>query len=421
MLLFLDENQPVLSLSYRDLYEFFVSFPEKNLDTKFNRLQTKIINLTGYASIQNDAKITLRIFYYKFKNKWNESNRTKTRFEANNEEWLQTKVQFKKNSRVRGRKSLDFEHCSEQTKRLKTAYLRENFSPQELAFAAQMGYRKQNELNASKVIKSVYEEPSKAKDYSSALLAQDNSYSKLSPDQAVSLLIEGKFTRFQYALLKKQAEDCNCFMYPSYDKVLQAKKNCYPENISVSEGIAEVPLQSLLNHTGQRLIHLQRDVLKSLISTNLVYKKDVLNLLLELKLGFDGSSGQSEYKQRFQDVTLSDFFTSTVPIKLSLCENPNVVIWKNSRPSSTRFCRPIKVQFARETKELTLREKENIESQINNLQLFEMTLPEDNICVRITFVIYLTMIDSKVGNVLTDNNSTQKCFICGASSKDFLF
>lgn len=156
--------------------------------------------------------------------------------------------------------------------------------------------------------------------------------------------------------------------------------------------------------------------------TTLVNENNILNLTLTCKWGFDGSSGQSEYKQRFQDVSLSDcsiFFTSLVPIRLNLSAKSDVIIWQNCRTSSTRFCRPIKIQFARETKELTLAEKQKMDKQLKELVPFEFILPEDNMRICITFNLYLTMIDSKVGNALTENNSTQRCFVCGLSSKDF--
>ena len=47
--------------------------------------------------------------------------------------------------------------------------------------------------------------------------------------------------------------EINNLGYPPYYKVLKAKKPCYPENIYVKGYQAEVPLQSLCNHTAERL------------------------------------------------------------------------------------------------------------------------------------------------------------------------
>lgn len=95
-----DINQPALSLRYRQLFEFFISFPEKNLNTKFTRLQEKNLTLTGYGILQDDAKNILNGCYFKFKAKWILSNRIKDRFLSNNREWIKTKVQFKKNVKL---------------------------------------------------------------------------------------------------------------------------------------------------------------------------------------------------------------------------------------------------------------------------------------------------------------------------------
>ncbi|KAL4127473.1 hypothetical protein QTP88_011644 [Uroleucon formosanum] len=84
----------------------------------------------------------------------------------------------------------------------------------------------------------------------------------------------------------------------------------------------------------------------------------------------DGSSGQSEYKQVFNNECDSDssiFFTSVVPLQLVSgdLDDPNkIILWQNPRPSSSRYCRPIKIQFIHETVDITLQEMEGIENQI---------------------------------------------------------
>lgn len=401
--------------------EIILSFPEKNLDTKFLRLKSRIMELTRYTSLSTETKKKLENFYYKFKIKWMSTNRTKDRFFKDSHLWLETKVTFSRNiSRGnRGRKRLNFEESSERTKRQKTEELRQNFSPSQLTYAAQMSYRNEKQPSASRLLKVINQEPAKAKDFFKALHKNNNNYSRLTGVDAVSLMVEAKLSKFQYKLIRKLALSNNCYLYPSYDQVLEAKKKCYPNDIVVNEIQAEVPLQELLNHTCQRLLEVQSEVLTHIDLSN----NNILKLTLFCKWGFDGSSGQSEYKQRFNNESNSDssiFFTSIVPIRLSLrqiSKPDDVIIWQNLRPSSARFCRPIKLQFCKETKELTNREKANMDSQINTLVPFSTKLGDINI--EVSYDIFLTMIDVKVGNALTDNNSTQKCFVCGATSKQF--
>ena len=101
------------------------------------------------------------------------------------------------------------------------------------------------------------------------------------------------------------------------------------------------------------------------------------NLLLILKYGFDGSSGHSAYKQKWNDDAVSDdqnvFVTSIVPLRLQNVLSGKI-IWENPRPCSTRFCRPIRIQWLHETNDIARAEKEFIQDQINNLQAYSKEL-----------------------------------------------
>ena len=96
--------------------------------------------------------------------------------------------------------------------------------------------------------------------------------------------------------------------------------------------------------------------------------------MLVVKWGFDESSGQKEYKQKFPEqcsIDLSALLTSLVPLKLSGFDkdkNAETGILKNPRPSSPCYCRPIRFQFKRETEESTIEEKLVIEDEIKSLK-----------------------------------------------------
>lgn len=96
--------------------------------------------------------------------------------------------------------------------------------------------------------------------------------------------------------------------------------------------------------------------------------------LLIGKWSFDGTTGQSEYKQSFPDSNIDYrnlFLTSYDPLQIvckSIILDPDRIIWKNSRPSFTRFCRPIRFQFEKEIKELSVQEEAYITNQISKLQ-----------------------------------------------------
>lgn len=68
------------------------------------------------------------------------------------------------------------------------------------------------------------------------------------------------------------------------------KKKCYPSNIDIGELGCTIPLQNLLDHTINRFIQIP--------SINTI-KSSTKYLEILYKWGCDGSSGYSQYKQKF--------------------------------------------------------------------------------------------------------------------------
>lgn len=169
----------------------------------------------------------------------------------------------------------------------------------------------------------------------------DNSSFTFRSDEIVSFINEAKLTKHQYILLKNLINSKIPNVFPSYQKVFEAKTRCYPTDIRVTESSAEMNLQSLLDHTSNRIVESQKPVFDSLSESENEF-------VLIGKWGFDGSTGHSEYKQKFSDSAIDDsslFVTSYVPLQLICKSNTSdePIIWKNPRPSSTRWCRPIKL------------------------------------------------------------------------------
>lgn len=143
-----------------------------------------------------------------------------------------------------------------------------------------------------------------------------NTFTPYTDDEALSLIVSNKLINH---------------------KILEATKKCYPNNITITEKSAEVQLQSLLDHLAEPVLHTLPPTCLS-------------NLILTIKWGFDGSSGHSAYKQRsnedFNDGNL--MITSLVPLELYTRESNSsnkIIVWKNHRPSSSRSCVPIRIQF----------------------------------------------------------------------------
>ena len=210
----------------------------------------------------------------------------------------------------------------------------------------------------------------------------------------------------------------NADIFPTYQNVLSSKKVCYPENISVSETTAEQPLQNLLDHTSMRLVNSELVKERILKQAKVIDGDLVTELCLYCKWGFDGATGQSQYKQHFNTSESTDkslFSTMLVPLDL---RSGTFSIWRNPVPSSTRFCRPIKISYEKETNELCQTVLHDIENQIKVLKksVVRLLVSEfKTVEVRVSFDLALTMIDGKVANSISNNSSQQVCNICNAS------
>ena len=89
----------------------------------------------------------------------------------------------------------------------------------------------------------------------------------------------------------------------------------------------------------------------------------------------------------FTDENKSDsniFLTLLVPLQLISVNNETeteIVIWKNPRPSSPRFCRPIRIQFLHENTQATMNRINYIEEQRRTLISFKIIIDEKVVSV----------------------------------------
>lgn len=376
-------------------------------------------------SLSTDDRQSLSKLVYKIREKWEESSRVEARFLAKNKNWLEKYVELQKQhehakstTKKTGRPSLYFSDSSERTKRRRTQVLREEESSDVLAYATKMKLRSEGKTDAAKIIQDITEgSPKKALQYRKSL-DSINTSSVFSADEALSLYVEMGLSRNKYQQLRNACLQKKSKLIPSYKEVRKAKKKCHPaEGIFIEENEAQVKLQALLDHTVSRIVLYQIEVLKSL-STEILS-----NLTLIGKWGCDGSSGHSEYKQKFKNEAFSDasiFFTSFVPLQLvyvDIVTNNTIVVWKNPRPSSPRFCRPIDLRYEKESVDLTKKVVDNVQEQINKLTPFEDVV-DGKRCV-VSYKLCLTMIDNKVCNALTETTSAMRCYLCRSTSKDF--
>lgn len=107
------------------------------------------------------------------------------------------------------------------------------------------------------------------------------------------------------------------------------------------------------------------------------------------------------------------FVIAFVPLKLV---HGNRDLWVNTHPSSTLFCRPIKLIFLKESEALIGEQESQILEEIRNLSPYRFNSSGTE--ATINFQFHFTVIDGKVANILSETNSNSKCYICKATPKE---
>jgi len=102
-------------------------------------------------------------------------------------------------------------------------------------------------------------------------------------------------------------------------------------------------------------------------------------------------------------------------LKVILKDLTEIVIWNNPRPSSTNYCRPVKLEFAQETKEKIVKEFAEIDEKLRNLTCTKVKVDEEMYLV--FYERHCTMIDGKICQYITFTSSASVCSFCGATPK----
>lgn len=370
-----------------------------------------------YKLSDDDFKIvkqTIQKTYLpQFKSKWNQANRTKDRFYKKFDTWLNGFVIFKKIKNVvtaAGRPTKKIEESSERSQRRKVADLEKSnkLTIAELQSLLERRLCKEGKRDEAAMIGEVLSLG--AHEFRQRLQCQ-NTVTKFSKDESLALMTDIRLSRYQYNSLREQCLLKNADIFPSYNQIFQAKSECYPSLMEITEKGAFIKMQQLLDHTVQRLFQI-KDVKQKSLET----KQN--KFLLHSKWGCDGASGNSIYKQNFQNSQITDesvFSVSWVPIQLISIENE--VIWKNPHPSSSNYCRPLFFEFLKETPENVTKVVKDYEAQIKNLTETTVSIA-DNHDFSVSHNLSLTMIDGKICQILTNTSSAACCPICKAKPSE---
>lgn len=363
-----------------------------------------------------------RLLCSKLQERWVKCKRQLDVFEKTNQVWLANHVfSEQRNIPLKSTVKKAFNDLTVRNQRRRVVDLRKKGSSSELSFAAQMNARSEGREDAAKLLSEAMQTtPTRSgkirKAWKDKKVTDSKPIRKLTEIEALNFYIEGNYSKSMWIQLRQNNIICNApQIYPSYPKLMKARDECFPsqEHITISELKTEVELQALLDHTARRIVKLQKDVLATLSPS------ERMDLELVTKHGLDGSSGHSNYKQKLPNNSDDSaiLMVSVVPVQLRVKSSPEKIVWHNIRPSSTRYCRPVKMIFEKETTELTEQELKSMNDQIANLEA-TIAIIDSATTVSISHTMVCSMIDGKVMSAIS-KVSCQRCSVCGASPKEF--
>lgn len=85
--------------------------------------------------------------------------------------------------------------------------------------------------------------------------------------------------------------------------------------------------------------------------------------------------------------------------------------------SSSRYCRPIRIKFVKESTDITKDEISYVKNQIDYLE--NSVYAKECVSASVKHFMAFTMIDGKMCDAATQTTSTRRCYISGATSKLF--
>lgn len=418
-----------MKFSKREILELLLKSSE--MDSVLTYILSKLGKNINDLDKENLDRLKLALSTLKAKRniRFNAASRKTDRFLSKNKDWLDSEFVIpdfipKKIQTSTGRRSLDYTEKSDRSKRREISAISSNNShdPQRLILAARHAATVSKKNDLKTVLDDLSKSPSRANKIRKLMQTKETLIIKKTPLEAVIFLLDQSLSKETYNAIRRECKMSGADIWPAYNKIRETKSLLRPskDTIIINEHVAQVSLQSLLNHTGKRIVEMQEEILFRIMDTS---KLTEVELVLTCSWGFDGSSGHSRYKQRFKnnldDNNFSDeniFATTLIPLQLTTKNGK--IIWYNHASQSPRFCRPVKLHFIKESTEVILSQKTEISKQIDELKIFEMVLNTDRKVV-IHFSLHLTLIDGKVLNVLTNTKSSQSCPICKSTPKNF--
>ncbi len=219
--------------------------------------------LTDSAS--TDIKKQLqKSFVGRFREKWSEACRKKTRFFEKNVTWcsnfLTLKINDEQSDNINnnasvGRPLLEFASCSDRTKQKRSSALNAQEGLPAIEHAYVQALRSTQKKPVADIVSAVSAASPKRLKRISESIAEAREV-QLTTEQALALILDMDLSKHGYEMLCRYAKKQNSKMFPPYHQLEAVKiQSCPPkECLTVTATRASVPLQHLMDHTAERII-----------------------------------------------------------------------------------------------------------------------------------------------------------------------
>lgn len=122
-----------------------------------------------------------------------------------------------------------FEELSNKQKRRRTESSCSSHSTEEIVFSAQTSLKSSGKKDVAEILQYLIENPeqvSKVKQF-----IQFGEMKEISPQKALALYVTLRLSKFRYITLRDFSEKEGICKYPSYYKLHEEKKKCYPDKM----------------------------------------------------------------------------------------------------------------------------------------------------------------------------------------------
>ncbi|XP_062538769.1 uncharacterized protein LOC134207057 [Armigeres subalbatus] len=233
-----------------------------------------------------------------------------------------------------------------------------------------------------------------------------DSHGMMSDEETFEYFLDCDMSKYVY----EQTHKKNPARFPTYKVIQKMKAICSPplDSIEKTATKIQVRIQSLMQHTVERIVKSLKHEINQYMDEN---NQDFVEMVLLSSWGMDGSTGYSQYHQSFPGTNQQDdsdvFSVTTTPIHLYLLSNRKHIFWYNLTPQSIRYCRPIMLEFVKESKQVVIDCKNTIKRELSELVPVKIDLEQEKyVLVDFDFVMSkVDGIEDSKGSVLEEKTA----------------